>query len=214
MMVWVKGREGRRKTDGVVWDGGEEMVRNGKRKREKKKELTMISVPPFTPVHKFCLVFAIRTLRPPRQNQSLHRLISTTVASRPRLRLHRVHRVFVFVEELHFRILRHQGVAAAAAASDDSKPGKVYESEEAQSRESKDEDEDLNPDLEVKDQSKQNDIENEDGMKILPFEFVALEACLEAACSVLENEAKTLEHEAYPALDKLTSKISTLTLHI
>ncbi|XP_061354620.1 magnesium transporter MRS2-3 [Gastrolobium bilobum] len=51
-----------------------------------------------------------------------------------------------------------------------------------------------------------------DDMKILPFEFVALEACLEAACSVLENEAKTLEQEAHPALDKLTSKISTLNL--
>ncbi|KAK7308793.1 hypothetical protein RJT34_05034 [Clitoria ternatea] len=51
-----------------------------------------------------------------------------------------------------------------------------------------------------------------DVTKILPFEFVALEACLEAACSVLENEAKTLEQEAHPALDKLTSKISTLNL--
>ncbi|KOM26622.1 hypothetical protein LR48_Vigan303s004400 [Vigna angularis] len=51
-----------------------------------------------------------------------------------------------------------------------------------------------------------------DAIKILPFEFVALEACLEAACSVLENEAKTLEQEAHPALDKLTSKISTLNL--
>lgn len=50
------------------------------------------------------------------------------------------------------------------------------------------------------------------GIKILPFEFVALEACLEAACSVLESEAKTLEQEAHPALDKLTSKISTLNL--
>ncbi|KAE8667886.1 hypothetical protein F3Y22_tig00112354pilonHSYRG00066 [Hibiscus syriacus] len=45
-----------------------------------------------------------------------------------------------------------------------------------------------------------------------PFEFVALEACLEAACCCLENEAKTLELEAHPALDKLTSKISTLNL--
>ncbi|KAG4987299.1 hypothetical protein JHK84_029891 [Glycine max] len=51
-----------------------------------------------------------------------------------------------------------------------------------------------------------------DAIKILPFEFVSLEACLEAACSVLENEAKTLEQEAHPALDKLTSKISTLNL--
>ncbi|BAT82905.1 hypothetical protein LR48_Vigan07g273200 [Vigna angularis] len=51
-----------------------------------------------------------------------------------------------------------------------------------------------------------------DAIKIIPFEFVALEACLESACSVLENEAKTLEQEAHPALDKLTSKISTLNL--
>ncbi|KAK7308118.1 hypothetical protein VNO77_41714 [Canavalia gladiata] len=67
----------------------------------------------------------------------------------------------------------------------------------------------------LEDKSQPNpDVENEnpDGMKILPFEFVALEACLEAACSVLENEAKTLEQEAHPALDKLTSKISTLNL--
>lgn len=32
------------------------------------------------------------------------------------------------------------------------------------------------------------EFQNRDGMKILPFEFVALEACLEAACGVLENE--------------------------
>ncbi|KAH7518128.1 hypothetical protein FEM48_Zijuj09G0139000 [Ziziphus jujuba var. spinosa] len=55
-------------------------------------------------------------------------------------------------------------------------------------------------------------LQNQDGLKILPFEFVALEACLEAACSCLENEARTLELEAHPALDKLTSKISTLNL--
>ncbi|KAK6151914.1 hypothetical protein DH2020_014549 [Rehmannia glutinosa] len=54
--------------------------------------------------------------------------------------------------------------------------------------------------------------ENAHGLKLLPFEFVALEACLEAACSSLDNEARTLEQEAYPALDKLTSKISTLNL--
>ncbi|WOK99598.1 magnesium transporter MRS2-3 isoform X1 [Canna indica] len=46
----------------------------------------------------------------------------------------------------------------------------------------------------------------------ISFEFVALEACLEAACSCLENEAATLEKEAHPALDKLTSKISSLNL--
>jgi len=57
-----------------------------------------------------------------------------------------------------------------------------------------------------------NQEDSHGGIKILPFEFVALEACLEAACSVLESEAKTLEQEAHPALDKLTSKISTLNL--
>ncbi|XP_031483606.1 magnesium transporter MRS2-3 isoform X2 [Nymphaea colorata] len=54
--------------------------------------------------------------------------------------------------------------------------------------------------------------ENSDGSRLLPFEFIALEACLEAACSCLETEARTLEQEAHPALDKLTSKISTLNL--
>lgn len=29
-----------------------------------------------------------------------------------------------------------------------------------------------------------------DGPKLLPFEFVALEACLEAACSSLDNEVR------------------------
>ncbi|KAK4486087.1 hypothetical protein RD792_008755 [Penstemon davidsonii] len=69
--------------------------------------------------------------------------------------------------------------------------------------------------------SKDDDGENADreqasknphSLKLLPFEFVALEACLEAACSCLDNEARTLEQEAHPALDKLTSKISTLNL--
>ncbi|XP_057839316.2 magnesium transporter MRS2-3 isoform X1 [Cryptomeria japonica] len=50
------------------------------------------------------------------------------------------------------------------------------------------------------------------GPKVLPFEFRALEACLEAACSSLESETVALEGEAYPALDELTSKISTLKL--
>ncbi|KAK4392037.1 Magnesium transporter MRS2-3 [Sesamum angolense] len=61
-------------------------------------------------------------------------------------------------------------------------------------------------------EGKEQSGENRDGPKLLPFEFVALEACLEAACSCLENEARTLEQEAHPALDKLTSKISTLNL--
>ncbi|KAL0440817.1 UNVERIFIED_CONTAM: Magnesium transporter MRS2-3 [Sesamum radiatum] len=37
--------------------------------------------------------------------------------------------------------------------------------------------------------------ENARGLKLLPFEFVALEACLEAACSSLDNEVRDeLEH--------------------
>lgn len=34
--------------------------------------------------------------------------------------------------------------------------------------------------------------DNHDGLKIPPFEFVALEACLEAACSCLESEVSFL----------------------
>ncbi|KAI9114398.1 hypothetical protein K1719_014626 [Acacia pycnantha] len=48
--------------------------------------------------------------------------------------------------------------------------------------------------------------------KQLPFEFRALEACLESACRCLESETRKLEEEAYPALDELTSQISTLNL--
>ncbi|GLU21964.1 hypothetical protein SLE2022_380680 [Rubroshorea leprosula] len=46
----------------------------------------------------------------------------------------------------------------------------------------------------------------------LPFEFRALEVALEAACTFLDSQAQELEIEAYPLLDELTSKISTLNL--
>ncbi|MCL7030547.1 hypothetical protein MKW94_020539 [Papaver nudicaule] len=46
----------------------------------------------------------------------------------------------------------------------------------------------------------------------LPFEFRALEVALEAACAYLDAQAAELEIEAYPLLDELTSKISTLNL--
>lgn len=36
------------------------------------------------------------------------------------------------------------------------------------------------------------DLQNQDGLKVLPFEFVALEACLEAACSCLDSEVSYL----------------------
>nr|GMD87651.1 magnesium transporter MRS2-3-like [Ipomoea batatas] len=65
---------------------------------------------------------------------------------------------------------------------------------------------------EGKGDAKQQVEDNRDGIKLLPFEFVALEACLEATCTCLDSEARTLEQEAHPALDKLTSKISTLNL--
>ncbi|KAF0893817.1 hypothetical protein E2562_029703 [Oryza meyeriana var. granulata] len=48
--------------------------------------------------------------------------------------------------------------------------------------------------------------------KALPFEFRALEVCLDFACKSLEHETSTLEKEAYPVLDELTSKVSTLNL--
>ncbi|XP_057840295.2 magnesium transporter MRS2-3 isoform X2 [Cryptomeria japonica] len=50
------------------------------------------------------------------------------------------------------------------------------------------------------------------GPSAFPFEFLALEACLEAACSSLDAKTEALEREAYPALDELTVKISTLNL--
>ncbi|KAM7254018.1 hypothetical protein ACFE04_031700 [Oxalis oulophora] len=46
----------------------------------------------------------------------------------------------------------------------------------------------------------------------LPFEFKALEVALEAACTFLDSQSAELEIEAYPLLDELTSKISTLNL--
>uniref|UniRef100_A0A0A8YRV2 Magnesium transporter n=1 Tax=Arundo donax TaxID=35708 RepID=A0A0A8YRV2_ARUDO len=46
----------------------------------------------------------------------------------------------------------------------------------------------------------------------LPVEFRALELAFEAACSFLDAQAAELEIEAYPLLDELTSKISTLNL--
>ncbi|KAF7115852.1 hypothetical protein RHSIM_RhsimUnG0046300 [Rhododendron simsii] len=48
--------------------------------------------------------------------------------------------------------------------------------------------------------------------KPLPFEFRALEICLESVCKILESETSTLEKEAYPALDQLSAKTSTNNL--
>ncbi|KAJ4716124.1 magnesium transporter MRS2-3 [Melia azedarach] len=126
--------------------------------------------------------------------------------------------VVPFVEELQRRILRHyQAIKAQEGYDKDPNWSNLYDLEDPQSRtpsppefsrgfpRSEDQTEESKAD------GKQG-LENQDGPKGLPFEFVALEACLEAACSCLENEARTLEQEAHPALDKLTSKISTLNL--
>ncbi|MCL7025453.1 hypothetical protein MKW94_006209 [Papaver nudicaule] len=56
------------------------------------------------------------------------------------------------------------------------------------------------------------DAQKTGGPVVLPFEFKVLEVCLEFACKSLETETSTLEQEAYPAVDELTSKISNLNL--
>ncbi|GAB2292115.1 Magnesium transporter MRS2-3 [Dionaea muscipula] len=125
-----------------------------------------------------------------------------------------------FVDELQRRLLRiHQATtnnqeAGAGAGSTDW--GNLYDLEESQSRDRSPQSCGFPPrqgtvDSEGKLEERQ-DLNNKDGGKVLPFEFVALETCLEAACTCLDNEARTLEQEAHPALDKLTSQISTLNL--
>ncbi|KAJ4954328.1 hypothetical protein NE237_011111 [Protea cynaroides] len=42
-----------------------------------------------------------------------------------------------------------------------------------------------------------------------PFEFRALEVALEAICSFLDERTTDLENDAYPALDELTTKVSS-----
>ncbi|XP_030523143.1 magnesium transporter MRS2-3 [Rhodamnia argentea] len=125
-----------------------------------------------------------------------------------------------FVEELQRRLARHFHATTKAQEgnADDSRWTNLYDLEEPQSRavspgnspvgfSQLDGQEEEEAKMDVK-----QALENREGLKLPPFEFVALEACLEAACSCLEIEARTLELEAHPALDKLTSKISTLNL--
>ncbi|KAL1215420.1 Magnesium transporter MRS2-2 [Cardamine amara subsp. amara] len=57
----------------------------------------------------------------------------------------------------------------------------------------------------------QNDADNGDEDES-PFEFRALEVALEAICSFLAARTTELETAAYPALDELTSKISSRNL--
>ncbi|KAJ7954791.1 Magnesium transporter MRS2-like protein [Quillaja saponaria] len=57
----------------------------------------------------------------------------------------------------------------------------------------------------------QNDVEAAEEDES-PFEFRALEVALEAICSFLAARTTELETDAYPALDELTSKISSRNL--
>ncbi|KNA17256.1 hypothetical protein SOVF_081660 [Spinacia oleracea] len=126
-----------------------------------------------------------------------------------------------FVEELQRRLVRlHQAtkIQDAGGGADNSEWRNLYDLEEPPSTNASPPDDPCGfpPRQGVSDEKdnleEKEDLKNRDGVKVLPFEFIALEACLEAACSSLDNEARTLEQEAHPALDKLTSKISTLNL--
>lgn len=57
----------------------------------------------------------------------------------------------------------------------------------------------------------QNDVQTSKP-KDFPFELLALEVALEAICSFLYARTRELETAAYPALDELTSKISSRNL--
>ncbi|KAL3813833.1 hypothetical protein ACJIZ3_015101 [Penstemon smallii] len=123
--------------------------------------------------------------------------------------------VIPFVDELQRRILRHYQATKSQEAGDGENTDwtTLYYMEEPQSRSPPNYSKRFPSKEEAgKMDGKEQSAENREGPKLLPLEFVALEACLEAACSCLENEARTLEQEAHPALDKLTSKISTLNL--
>ncbi|KAL6496342.1 Magnesium transporter MRS2-3 [Orobanche gracilis] len=122
--------------------------------------------------------------------------------------------VIPFVDELQRRILRHNQAVKSQGAGDGDNTDwtNLYDLEGPQSTPPN-----YSKNFPMKEEAgkvegKEQSVDNRDGPKLLPFEFVALEACLEAACSCLDNEARTLEQEAHPALDKLTSKISTLNL--
>ncbi|KZV22900.1 dolichyl-diphosphooligosaccharide--protein glycosyltransferase subunit 2-like [Dorcoceras hygrometricum] len=51
-----------------------------------------------------------------------------------------------------------------------------------------------------------------EGRTEFPFEFRALEVALEGICSFLDSQTRELEAAAYPALDELTTQISSLNL--
>eukprot|EP00271_Cylindrocystis_brebissonii_P022873 TRINITY_DN8999_c0_g1_i1.p1 TRINITY_DN8999_c0_g1~~TRINITY_DN8999_c0_g1_i1.p1 ORF type:complete len:445 (+),score=89.31 TRINITY_DN8999_c0_g1_i1:69-1403(+) len=59
-------------------------------------------------------------------------------------------------------------------------------------------------------QDHHDDAEQEDDWA--PFEFVALEVALELGCKWLASQSAELENAAYPALDALTYKVSSMNL--
>ncbi|GLU09033.1 hypothetical protein SLE2022_259130 [Rubroshorea leprosula] len=122
-----------------------------------------------------------------------------------------------FVEELQRRLQCHHHATKAQEANADDSGWESLCRHEQQSRATSPQNScGSSPRFQSQDKegkaNEKQDLGNRDGSKVLPFEFVALEACLEAACSCLDSEAKTLEQETHPALDKLTSKVSTLNL--
>ncbi|KAK9690514.1 hypothetical protein RND81_09G133600 [Saponaria officinalis] len=126
-----------------------------------------------------------------------------------------------FVDDLQrrlFRLFQATKLQEARGNDDDSEWRNMYDLEDSGSTDGSPANESCGfpPRREMNNEmgnmEEKEDLKNRDGVKVLPFEFIALEACLEAACSSLDHEARTLEQEAHPALDKLTSKISTLNL--
>ncbi|PRQ31090.1 hypothetical protein RchiOBHm_Chr5g0031661 [Rosa chinensis] len=108
-----------------------------------------------------------------------------------------------FVDELRRRLVRHQQATTIASEGNDDGHTKLHDLGESRQNSPSGQHDGVGKEV-VKKQLY--------GSKVLSFEFVALETCLEAACTSLENEAKGLEKEAHPALEKLSSKISTLNL--
>ncbi|KAK9077225.1 hypothetical protein SSX86_005562 [Deinandra increscens subsp. villosa] len=122
-----------------------------------------------------------------------------------------------FVEELKRRIMRHYCliVSQERTNSDDTDWTNMYDLGEQRSKVASSPSTSTTSQDRIDQEVKLNGtpcLNSQDGLKLLRFEFVALETCIEAACSSLDKEARTLEKEAHPALDKLTSKISTLNL--
>jgi ankyrin repeat protein len=58
------------------------------------------------------------------------------------------------------------------------------------------------------------DVKNQDESNVLPFEFVALEACLEAVCNCLESEVNAISFPSLIYTFFLFSSYSFMSLHL